>query len=331
MVYKFPLDFFCASAQAVVRGKHAAKGAPVETLSYQQRINLVLRHIEQNLDSRPDLDELARIACFSPYHFHRIFSAMVGESVAAYVRRLLLERAAMQLGYSTESVTQIALGAGYDSVDAFTRAFRAHMGMLPSEYRRKRAYREVAHRPDEARPLFYHEMPQLPPMQIRFEKIAPRLVAAVRHTGPYDQCCLAWEILCGELAKYGLVSATSLVYGVSYDNPDVTPPEKCRMDVCVGLAPNMDENSEILVPLRRNEKIFFRYIGSQQEYAVMRVQGSYSLLHPAYRSLFGMWFPQSGREPFNDPGFEVYVNSPYSTPEKELLTEICIPLKSRIA
>lgn len=95
----------------------------METLTYQQRIGLVLRHIEQHLDARPNLEELARIACFSPYHFHRIFSSMVGESVAAYVRRLLLERAAMQLGHSPESVTQIALGAGYDSVDAFTRAF----------------------------------------------------------------------------------------------------------------------------------------------------------------------------------------------------------------
>ena len=78
----------------------------METLTYQQRIGLVLRHIEQNLDARPDLDELARIACFSPYHFHRIFSAMVGESVAAYMRRLLLERAAMQLVHSPESVTR---------------------------------------------------------------------------------------------------------------------------------------------------------------------------------------------------------------------------------
>ena len=303
----------------------------METLTYQQRINLVLRHIEQNLDSRPDLDELARIACFSPYHFHRIFSAMVGESVAAYVRRLLLERAAMQLGYSMEPVTQIALCAGYESVDAFSRAFRSHMGLLPSEYRRSRAYKGLAHRPDEERPLFYHEMPHLPPMQIRFEKIAPRLVAAVRHTGPYDQCCSAWEILCGELPKYGLISATSLVYGVSYDNPDVTPPEKCRMDVCVELAANLDEDSEALRPLRRHEKIFFRNIGSQQEYAVLRVQGAYSLLHPAYRSLFGVWFPQSGREPYNDPGFEVYLNSPHTTQEDDLLTEICIPLKARSA
>ena len=202
----------------------------METLTYQQRIGLVLRHIEQHLDARPNLEELARIACFSPYHFHRIFSSMVGESVAAYVRRLLLERAAMQLGHSPESVTQIALGAGYDSVDAFTRAFRAHLGMLPSEYRRRKGHLEVARRRDLTRPLFYHEMSDLPPMNIRVEKFAPRLVAAVRHTGPYDESFPAWEKLCGALEANGLLSDASVAYGVSYDNPDITAPQKCRMD-----------------------------------------------------------------------------------------------------
>lgn len=192
----------------------------METLTYQQRIGLVLRHIEQHLDDRPNLEELARIACFSPYHFHRVFSSMVGESVAAYVRRLLLERAAMQLGHSPESVTQIALCAGYDSVDAFTRAFRAHMGMLPSEYRRRKGHLEVARRRDLTRPLFYHEMSDLPVMEVRVEKFAPRLVAAVRHTGPYDESFPAWEKLCGALGANGLLSDASVAYGVSYDNPD---------------------------------------------------------------------------------------------------------------
>ena len=182
----------------------------MEILTYQQRIGLVLRHIEQHLDDRPNLEELARIACFSPYHFHRIFSSMVGESVAAYVRRLLLERAAMQLGHSPESVTQIALGAGYDSVDAFTRAFRAHMGMLPSEYRRRKGHLEVARRRDLTRPLFYHEMADLPAMNVRVEKFPPRLVAAVRHTGPYDESCPAWEKLCGALGANGLLSDASV-------------------------------------------------------------------------------------------------------------------------
>jgi AraC family transcriptional regulator len=300
----------------------------VETLSYQQRIGLVIRHIEQNLDSRPDLDELARIACFSPYHFHRIFSAMVGESVAAYVRRLLLERAAMQLGHSAESVTQIALGAGYDSVDAFTRAFRAHIGMLPSEYRRRRTYRQVVRKPGEDRPLFYHEMPQCHTMEVQIKRFAPRLVAAVRYTGPYEECGPAWDKLCGTLAASGLLSAESVAYGISYDNPDITLPKKCRMDACVSLPPHMTQTSAELHALAQHEEIILRLVGSEQEYAALRVKGSYTLLHPAYRSLFGMWFPQSGREPFNDPGFEIYWNSPHSTPEKELLTEICIPLKS---
>ena len=299
----------------------------METLSYQQRISRVLRHIEQHLDERPDLDGLARIACFSPYHFHRIFSAMVGESVAAYVRRLLLERAAMQLGHSSESVTQIALGSGYESVDAFSRAFRTHMGMLPSEYRRRKGHLEVARQREMTKPLFYHEMPHCPPMDVQIKKFTPRLVAAVRHTGPYDESCPAWEKLCGVLGANGLLSGESLAYGVSYDNPDITLPQKCRMDACVSLPPHLNRKSAELSALEQHEEIILRQVGSEQEYAAMRVKGSYALLHPAYRSLFGMWFPQSGREPYDDPGFEIYWNSPHSTPEDELLTEICIPLK----
>ena len=299
----------------------------METPTYQQRIRLVLRHIEQHLDARPDLEELARIACFSPYHFHRIFSSIVGESVAAYVRRLLLERAAMQLGHSPESVTQIALGAGYDSVDAFTRAFRAHLGMLPSEYRRRQGHLEAARRRDITRPLFYHEIPHLPPMEVRIETFAPRLVAAVRHTGPYDDSGPAWERLCGVLGAHGMLSGASVAFGVSHDNPDITAPKKCRMDACVSLPAGLGENSVSLRPLLQHEEIFLRHIGGEQEYAALRIKGPYSLLHPAYRSLFGMWFPQSGREPDNDPGFEIYWNSPQTTAETDLLTEICIPLK----
>ncbi len=299
----------------------------METRTYQQRISLVLRHIEKHLDARPDLEELARIACFSPYHFHRIFSSMVGESVAAYVRRLLLERAAMQLGHSPESVTQIALGAGYDSVDAFTRAFRSHMGMLPSEYRRKQGHLEAARKRDMEGPLFYHEMPHLPPMEVSFKEIAPRLVAAMRHTGPYTESGSAWMHLWDVLTVHGLLPASPVAFGVSYDNPDITAPEKCRMDACISLPVGLEETSVQLQPLLQHEEIFLRYIGGEQKYASLRIKGPYSLLHPAYRSLFGMWFPQSGYEPYHDPGFEIYWNSPQITPESDLLTEICIPLR----
>ena len=137
--------------------------------------------------------------------------------------------------------------------------------------------------------------------------------------------------LCGALAANGLLSGESVAYGVSYDNPDITSPQKCRMDACVSLPPHLTEDSPELSSLLQHDEIILRHVGANQEYAVLLVRGSYALLHPAYRSLFGLWFPQSGREPFNDPGFEIYLNSPHSTPEEDLLTEICIPLKARIA
>lgn len=298
----------------------------METPTYQQRMAKVLRHIERHLDSRPDMEELARIACFSPFHFHRIFTSMVGESVAAYVRRLLLERAAMRLGHSREPITRIALNAGYESLDAFSRAFRAHFSLLPSEYRRRGGHLEQARAHAPLRPLFYHELPGRSPMGVEIKPFPPTLAAAVRHTGPYDDSRPAWERLFRALAESGLLAPAPLVYGVSYDNPDITEPRKCRMDACVALPEGLDEKSPELRPLLLHTDIFLRHVGGVWDYAVLRVRGPYSLLHPAYRSLFGMWFPQSGREPANDPGFEIYCNSPQTTHPEDLLTLICIPL-----
>lgn len=87
---------------------------------YKRRLLQVLVHIQQNLDGPLGLDELAAIACFSPFHFHRIFRGMVGESLKEHIRRLRLERAASQLKVGKQPVTQIALDAGYSSHEAFT-------------------------------------------------------------------------------------------------------------------------------------------------------------------------------------------------------------------
>src|SRR5262245_60431909 len=92
---------------------------------YEQRILRVLLHIQSHLDHALDLDELASLAHFSPHHFHRIFRGMVGEPVMEHVRRLRLERSAFQLKTTSRPVTQIAFDAGYETHEAFTRAFRA--------------------------------------------------------------------------------------------------------------------------------------------------------------------------------------------------------------
>ena len=299
----------------------------METLSYQERLNRVLRHIENNLDDHSDLDALAEVACFSPYHFHRIFTAMMGESVAAYVRRLLLQRASSQLSFTKESVTQIALGAGYDSLDAFTRAFRAYFGVSPSEYRRTGGSLVRAQKQDSTQQLFYHLAPDALPMEVRVKKFSPVPVAALRYTGPYDDCAPAWTHLIGALASRDLLAENAVGYGVGHDNPDVTPKEKCRMEVCVSLPDGATAEAPAVKELLHDKELYLRKIGGSFDYAAMLVAGPYSLLHPAYRSLYGEWLPQSGREPADDPGFEIYYNCPETTAPEDLMTEIFVPLK----
>src|SRR6202142_397569 len=117
--------------------------------SYQERINRVLVHIQQRLEEPLPLDELAGVAAFSPYHFHRIFRGMVGESVKEHVRRLRLERAAGRLRASADPITDIAFDANYQTHESFTRAFRAMFGDAPSGFRENR--REILARAGEFR------------------------------------------------------------------------------------------------------------------------------------------------------------------------------------
>ena len=298
----------------------------METPSYRERLNRVLRHIENHLDESPDLEALSAVACFSPYHFHRIFSSMVGESVAAYMRRLRLERAAMQLSLPGMTITQAALAAGYDSLDAFSRAFRAHFDMLPSEYQRNDGILARARHHGAGQPLFYHQTPDVPPIDVRIRPFAPMQVATLRHTGPYDDCYPVWDTLCAAMLTHDLITEHCIACAVSHDNPDITPVEKCRMEVCLSLPPGATADTPAVQSLLRDKRIYLREIGSAADYAAIEVKGPYSLLHPAYRSLYMHWLPQSGREPANDPGFEVYYNSPQRTAPQDLRTEIFIPL-----
>lgn len=298
----------------------------MDTPSYRERLNRVLRYIENHLDDSTDLEVLSAVACFSPYHFHRIFSALVGESVAAYVRRLRLERAAMQLSLSDVTITQVALAARYDSLDAFSRAFRAQFKVLPSAYRRNDGPLAQARRYSVGQPLFYHLTPNVPPIDVQIRSFTPMWVATLRYTGPYDDCYPAWETLMAAMQTQGLLTEDTLACAVSHDNPDITPVDKCRMEVCLSLPSGMTANTLAVRNLLQDKRIYLRVIGSNSDYAVIEVKGPYTLLHPAYRSLYRQWLPQSGREPDDDPGFEVYYNSPQSTEPQDLRTGIFIPL-----
>jgi AraC family transcriptional regulator len=95
----------------------------------------VKRYIHAHLQEPLDRETLAAVAGFSIPHFHRVFTAQVGESAASYVRRLRLERAARKLRMGAVDITEVAIAAGYDSHAAFSKAFKQQFGLSPREFR----------------------------------------------------------------------------------------------------------------------------------------------------------------------------------------------------
>ncbi len=292
---------------------------------YKRRILKVLVHLHQRIDDEVSLDELARVACFSRYHFHHIFSGMMGESLKEHVRRLRLERAAIQLKLSRRSVTQIALDAGYQAHEAFTRVFKATYGVSPLQFRVKRSPFAAVAAPSgvhyrEGKPLknFKTNRCGLQNMNVKIISIEPKRVAFLRHAGPYNQVASTWDKLLPALGKEGLLGGDSEFIGVCHDDPDVTPAEKIRYDACV----TVDEK---FVP--------WGEIGVQTiaggEYAVATHFGPYGRMGETYAKLLGQWLPRSGRELRSGPCFEVYLNDPNSTEPAELLADLCAPLQPR--
>ena len=108
---------------------------PVTETDYRARIERVLRALSDEPEAPHTLDQLARIAHFSPFHFHRIYRAMVGESVIESARRLRLARAALLLATTDSPVTEVAMDSGYESVQTFSRAFRNLTNVSPREFR----------------------------------------------------------------------------------------------------------------------------------------------------------------------------------------------------
>lgn len=104
--------------------------------AHRARIQRVMHHLAMHLDDPIDLAALARIAALSPRQLERVFTRTVGETPRAYVRRLRLERAAVRLQKARASILTVAVEAGFQSHEAFTRVFRQRFGHTPAAYRR---------------------------------------------------------------------------------------------------------------------------------------------------------------------------------------------------
>ena len=269
-------------------------------------------YIEEHIDDEIPLDMLAAECGYSTFHFHSLFTGIVGEGVKEYQRRLKLQRSANQLLFSTTPLIDVALDAGYESQEGFSRAFKKRFSYSPLKFRKlqdKYSFLSGGQLMSTANKTTSN------PIEVTIKEFEPITVAAARYTGPYKDCKVAFTTLFTWAAPLGLLDAPEIVLGISYDDPRITPAEKLRYDACV----NIPEDMEVAANLQK-----LTIAGGR--YACAIHKGSYLTMAETYTKMLGEWFPESGEELADHPPLEVFINSPEDTPEEELLTELRVPL-----
>jgi AraC family transcriptional regulator len=269
------------------------------------RVVRVVSEIDRRLDEDLDLEELAAIACFSPYHFHRVYRAVTGETPADTMRRLRLHRAAGALRRETTPLPRVARRAGYASVDAFSRAFAAAYGRTPKAYREGAAAHAARLAQEEIHAMY----------DVTIEPFAGVTLIGLAHQGDYHKIGATFDRLNALAGSRGLLTPETRAIAIYHDDPASVPEPKLRsfagFSVPRGtVAPEGTERVEI----------------PAGPVASLLHKGPYAELESAYKYLYGVWLPGSGRAPADRPCFEEYLNDPRSLPPTEWLTRVSMPL-----
>lgn len=109
-------------------------------MDYYDNIQRTINFIEDNLDHPLTLPKLASVACFSPFHFHRVFLMLVGHPVMEYIRKRRLAHAADLLVHSDLKIVDIAFNCGFSSHESFNRAFKKNFAVTPTVFRKEKLY-----------------------------------------------------------------------------------------------------------------------------------------------------------------------------------------------
>ena len=275
----------------------------VTVKGHQQRLGKVVAYIEKHINESLTLEQLSDIACLSPYHFHRVFRAGMGESVHEHIKRLRLEEAAFKLKYSDNSIDQISYYAGYERNTSFTKAFKQHFGQSPRNYRlAQQEYEESISEIPVARMITIDEID----------------VVYVREKGNYYYAARkAWQTLIPTACRNGLVDDSTRAYGITHDSPEITAEPQIRYDACIGVSEKKGLSDEFRVQTIQGGN-----------YAVFRHRGAYENLEPVYNLVYEQWLPASGNQLRNLPSFCHYHHLDASNvPEEYLVTDIYIPVK----
>jgi AraC family transcriptional regulator len=300
---------------------------------YELAVQRAVEHVIASLDAALDLHDLARVAALSPFHFHRIFRGMLGETPVEMHRRLRMERAAWSLCHEGAPVTTIAFAAGYETHESFTRAFRAYYDCSPSELRQRGRLAggdgagtppiELATKSgihfsrvrSGATRVRLVPGARVPITEVVVQDLPELRVAATAHVGPYNRISEAFARLGATPGVAALIDPTTWMLAMYHDDPEVTPASELRSEAGVTLpvgAPLPAGLIECRLPAGR--------------WACTTHVGPYEQLGDAWARFIGEWLPWSGERIRDGVSFEMYRNTPANVPKEKLETELHIPI-----
>ena len=318
----------------------------IQRKEYIARINKVQDYIDKNISTKLRLEELASVANFSKFHFHRIFAAIIGETLNGYIQRIKLEKAATLLAINPDlPITEILLDCGFSSSSVFARSFKEMFGKSASEWRKEKFQEfsnigqldsnksEVAEKLNkyfgdvlltkngEVKMNEVREI--INPKKVEVKSIDEFTVAYIRYIGPYKGNSELFTNLFTRLFNWAtprnLVNfPQTKVISIYHDNPEITDEDNLRTSVCISIPEDTEVGGEVGK---------MKIEGAKYAIASFELSGSADY-QKAWNYVFSEWLPTSGFIPDDKPSYELYLNSPDEHPEKKHIVDIYIPVKA---
>jgi AraC family transcriptional regulator len=300
-----------------------------KSLDYIERVNRAIDFILQNIDQPLKLEFVAKTACFSPFHFHRIFRSLTGESLNGFIKRVRLERALTLMSRvggargRKASLTEIAFACGFGSSSDFSRCFNQRYGVPASRFdvesfrMKQREEWQVAVSDPKHRNLLQKLKAGTNPdgFEVRVRVLPPRTVAYIRVQNSFRPGAV--PLAAEQLMQWaqGRRLAHGQWLGYMWDDPEIVAHRNCRYDVGVEVT-NVTRDRQVglinFPPMQVGE---------------VEIRGGIDLEMRALDWLFGTWLPQSGRMPADQPIFEAWIGHPFAHGTEYFELALQLPLE----
>ena len=285
---------------------------------YQHRINLAVEYINKNLANNIKLDDIAKSAHFSPYHFHRIFMAVLKETVNDFTNRVKLEKAVKLLKYSDNPFPYISTECGFSSPSTFSRAFKNYFKISPTEFK-KNGFDKNSKICKEAHLTNTYLAPiNKEQFETEIIEMEEKKVAYIRINNSFQEGKVLnkFEKLVKWSKKMGIYK-TETFFGMSLDDIMVTPKEKYRYEACVtipkGFIVNDSEISTMTIP--------------KSKYVTTTISGNIELVINAWNYLFNGWLINSEYEPEHLHSIEFFLDKKNICNWNHFDLQLCVPIK----